>query len=85
MDRRRSSEKSNRSSKKDCECGDLIEGLGFRDWVLIPKTLAMQSFVFNKNLRMKDNVKLSEEQIIMLEMSQNDIACGNLISQSELR
>jgi len=32
----------------------------------------------------EETVKLSEEQILMLQMSENDIAAGKLISQSDL-
>ena len=32
----------------------------------------------------KDTVKLTEEQIIMLQLSDNDIKNGNLISQNQL-
>jgi len=38
----------------------------------------------NKSSIDNDTVKLTEEQILMLQLSDNDIKNGNLISQSQL-
>ena len=38
-----------------------------------------------KSVRLKEEVKLSSEQIEMLMMSENDIECGKLISEDELK
>jgi len=40
--------------------------------------------LINKSSMINDAVELSEEQIIMLKMSDEDIQNGNLISQLEL-
>ena len=40
--------------------------------------------VVNTSFVGKDNVKLSEEQILMLQLSDKDIKSGKLISQNQL-